>query len=61
MPVNARASIARQSGVRAYLSLEAHMGCGLGACLGCAVKKSDGGYARVCTEGPVFEAMEVEM
>jgi len=59
--LRAVAEIARESGVQAYLSLEAHMGCGLGACLGCAVRKSGGGYARVCTEGPVFEATEVEI
>ena len=37
------------------LSLEARMGCGFGACMGCSVKTTDG-YARVCKEGPVFPA-----
>ena len=37
------------------LSLEARMGCGFGACMGCSVKTADG-YARVCKEGPVFPA-----
>jgi len=43
------------------LSLEAHMACGIGACLGCAhpVKRSDTTYAKVCVDGPVFPAREV--
>lgn len=41
------------------VSLEEHLGCGVGACMGCVVKISDGKYARVCHEGPVFDAKEV--
>ncbi len=41
-----------------YLSLESHMACGIGACLGC-VQKTSRGHLRVCKEGPVFEAGEV--
>lgn len=41
-----------------FLSLEAHMACGIGACLGCGVKTSEG-VKRVCYDGPVFEASEV--
>lgn len=41
------------------LSLEAYMGCGLGACLSCVCKTNDGEYKRVCKEGPVFKAKEV--
>ena len=44
--------------IPAYLSLEEHMACGIGACLGCVVKTRDG-YRRVCKEGPVFEASEI--
>ncbi|MBN1297107.1 dihydroorotate dehydrogenase electron transfer subunit [bacterium] len=40
------------------LSLEEHMGCGIGACLGCVVPTRDG-YRRVCTDGPVFNAEEI--
>lgn len=40
------------------VSLEARMGCGFGACMGCSIKTTKG-YARVCKEGPVFEAEEV--
>lgn len=41
-----------------YLSLEAHMACGIGACLGCGIQTIDG-VKRVCFEGPVFESKEV--
>ena len=40
-------------------SLEERMACGIGACLGCVVRVKRGGYARVCTEGPVFNLKEV--
>ena len=41
------------------VSLEERMGCGIGACLVCVCKKSDGGNARVCKDGPVFDINEV--
>lgn len=41
------------------LSLEAYMGCGVGACLSCVCEKKDGSYARVCTDGPVFKGKDV--
>ncbi len=53
--------------IPAYLSLEARMGCGIGACLGCVCETthidehSKVNNARVCVEGPVFEAREVEI
>ena len=50
--------ICRRSGVPLYVSLEARMACGVGACLGCAVRTVHG-YARVCRDGPVFPASEV--
>lgn len=40
------------------LSLEARMGCGFGACMGCSIKTVNG-FKRVCKEGPVFEASEI--
>ena len=40
-------------------SFEARMGCGFGACMGCSMKTADGGYKRVCREGPVFEKEEI--
>lgn len=48
------------AGVPLWVSMEQQMGCGVGACLGCAIRVTTGsGYARVCTEGPVFPAEEV--
>ncbi len=44
--------------IRAYVSMEEHMACGIGACLGCVVKTHDG-YKRVCKEGPVMTATEI--
>lgn len=40
------------------VSLEEHMSCGFGACLGCVVSTTDG-YKRVCKEGPVFDARQI--
>lgn len=41
-----------------FLSLEEHMACGAGACLGCTVRTT-GGNRRCCVDGPVFNAAEV--
>lgn len=45
------------------LSLEARMGCGIGACMACVcgvkVKDEQLGYRKVCNEGPVFDSGEV--
>lgn len=43
------------------VSLEERMGCGIGACLVCVCKKSDGGNARVCKDGPVFDVNDVDL
>lgn len=53
--------------MKAYLSLEERMACGVGACLGCVCKTthkdehSHVNNARVCTDGPVFDAEEVDI
>lgn len=44
--------------IPSQLSLEEHMACGIGACLGCAVKTRDG-LKRVCKDGPVFTGEEI--
>ena len=41
------------------VSLEQKMGCGIGACLGCTIKGQTG-YLRVCRDGPVFEARQIQ-
>ena len=58
---------AAENKIPAYISLEERMACGVGACLGCVCKTvKDNSHthvnnARVCTEGPVFDAEEVEI
>jgi NAD(P)H-flavin reductase len=46
--------------VPAQLALEAGMACGFGACFGCAVPLRGGGYLRVCVDGPVIDAAELD-
>lgn len=45
------------------VSLEEHMACGVGACLGCArkLRKDDSGMAKICKDGPVFNLCAVEL
>lgn len=54
---------AMQGGWKAWLSLDVHMGCGVGACLACVHRiRRPGGreeWARVCRDGPIFEAREI--
>lgn len=57
--MRACAELAKPRGVRCLVSLENNMACGFGVCLGCAVPKREGGFALVCSSGPVFEAGEV--
>ncbi len=48
-----------------WLSMDRHMGCGVGACLACVQRIRDPGqpdrtrWARVCRDGPVFECREI--
>ena len=60
--------LAVSGGWKAWLSLDRHMGCGVGACLACVQKVRVPGarsgekgwkWARICTEGPVFECREI--
>jgi dihydroorotate dehydrogenase electron transfer subunit len=41
------------------VSMEQNMGCAVGACLGCVVMGVGGTPQRVCREGPVFAAEEI--
>ena len=54
--------LAAEFNLPAELSLDEHMGCGIGVCLTCVVpiKTGDGWeYQRTCTEGPVFDSRQV--
>lgn len=44
-----------------YISHEARMACGMGACMACVCKekKQDTHYRRICKDGPVFQLHEV--
>ncbi|MDR3212078.1 MAG: chorismate mutase [Planctomycetota bacterium] len=57
--LKAVAAFARLEGIDCQVSMEERMACGLGACAGCAVPLG-GNYQRVCREGPVFMAGQVE-
>jgi NAD(P)H-flavin reductase len=46
--------------VAAELAMEAPMACGFGACFGCAIPLAEGGYMRVCVDGPVVRADRIE-
>jgi dihydroorotate dehydrogenase electron transfer subunit len=56
--LKALSCLAENCNIPAQLSLEAHMSCGFGACLGCVVNTVNG-YKRVCKEGPVFLADQI--
>ena len=52
---------ATQNNIPSQVSLEERMGCGIGICLGCAVKdRNSEGYKHVCKDGPVFDIANVE-
>ncbi len=46
--------------VEAELAMESPMACGYGACFGCAMPLRAGGYMRLCVDGPVVRAADVE-
>lgn len=53
---------ARARKTKLYVSMEERMACGIGACVGCAVKIKSGYsfvYKKVCKDGAVFLAEEV--
>lgn len=55
---------ADENNIKCQISLEERMGCGIGACLGCAVKVIKNGeerYGHVCKDGPVFYSKDVEI
>ena len=58
--------LALEKEIPCQISLEEKMACGLGVCLGCAVKTSKSSkeapeYLHVCKAGPVFNAKDVEI
>lgn len=58
---------AEEKNIVCYVSMEERMACGIGACLGCICKTKDRDQhsnvhnRRICKDGPVFLATEVEL
>lgn len=58
---------ALENGIKAQISMEEKMACGIGACLGCVCQSKDKdshsnvNNKRVCKDGPVFDAEEIEL
>ncbi|HWB69531.1 MAG TPA: hypothetical protein VG518_06105 [Solirubrobacterales bacterium] len=48
-----------ERGVGCELALESPMGCGYGACFGCAVPRVGGGFLRLCVDGPVLRGERI--
>ena len=59
--LDAVGALCTAAGVPCELALESPMACGYGACFGCAVPKPDGGYLRLCVDGPVLRPEQIEM
>ncbi len=55
----ALAGLAEARAWTAFFSAEQRMACGVGACMGCVVRARDGGFLRVCADGPVFDARAI--
>lgn len=60
-------AFAQDQGMACWLSLEEKMACGIGACLACVCKSKDVDHhshvnnKRICKDGPVFRAEEIEL
>ena len=58
---------AGENNIRCFVSMEERMACGIGACLGCVARttKPDAHShvknTRICKDGPVFDAEEVDL
>lgn len=65
--LKAAAMVSRKAGSRCLVSLEQSMACGIGVCLGCAVRtrerhdeNENRRYKMVCSDGPVFDGEEID-
>lgn len=58
-------ALAKERGIKAQISLEEKMACGIGACLGCVcISKEKDSHSnvnnkRICKDGPVFDSEEI--
>ena len=58
--MNAVMKVAAEFGIEGEASIDERMACGVGACLGCVVKTTDG-YKTSCVDGPIFRFSELEV
>ncbi len=60
-------AFAEETGMEAWVSMEERMACGIGACLACVCQSTEVDShsqvknKRVCQDGPVFNAREIEL
>lgn len=60
-------AFAEERGIECYISMEERMACGIGACLACVCQSKEVDAhshvhnKRICKDGPVFKASEVEL
>lgn len=65
--LRAVSAYAKENHLTAWISLEERMACGIGACLACVCKSKEKDHhtnvnnKRICKDGPVFNALEVEI
>lgn len=71
--LKAVSTLSYENRVTSFVSLERTMACGMGACLGCAIKTKNSGqglleaesvkfenFKMVCTDGPVFDSSLID-
>ena len=64
--LKAASRMCSDAGVQCFVSLERSMACGIGVCLGCAVRsvnhdgKENRNYKMVCSDGPVFDCEDID-
>ncbi len=51
--------ICGERGAPCELAMESGMACGFGACFGCAVPLAEGGYMRLCVDGPTVRGEQL--
>ena len=62
--LHATVTTAQRLGLPCQVSLESPMACGIGICFSCVTKirdeEGEWDYRRICVEGPIFDAANVE-
>jgi dihydroorotate dehydrogenase electron transfer subunit len=64
--LKAASRLCEGAGVKCFVSLERSMACGIGVCLGCAVRtinheaRENRNYKMVCSDGPVFDGKDID-